>query len=172
MVEEELLWLGERASECDQVVELGSWKGRSAFVLGTYVKGTCICIDTFNGTTGENTVGGPYEEALLENGNAIFRQFMENTCDLQACSKITVMRCCGEDACKLLIGKRFDMIFIDAAHDFDSVVKDITMFKPLVKPGGILCGHDYFHHRMAEAVLAAGIAKDGLVGSIWWKKLL
>lgn len=35
-------------------------------------------------------------------------------------------------------------VFIDAAHDRDSVLADIRAFAPKVAPGGILAGHDYF----------------------------
>ena len=37
----------------------------------------------------------------------------------------------------------FDMVFIDADHTDDAVKKDITLWKPLVRKGGILSGHDY-----------------------------
>jgi predicted O-methyltransferase YrrM len=37
----------------------------------------------------------------------------------------------------------FDFVFIDADHSFKAVVKDIVVWHPKVKPGGLLCGHDY-----------------------------
>ncbi len=40
---------------------------------------------------------------------------------------------------------RYDMVFIDAGHDYDNALADINAWWPLVRDGGILCGHDYQH---------------------------
>ena len=41
----------------------------------------------------------------------------------------------------------FDMVYIDASHFYEEVLKDIRAWKPKVRPGGILGGHDYVHRR-------------------------
>ena len=38
----------------------------------------------------------------------------------------------------------FDFIYIDAAHDYDSVVEDLNAWWPKLKEDGIFSGHDYF----------------------------
>lgn len=38
---------------------------------------------------------------------------------------------------------QFDLIYIDAAHDYISVAYDLRIWWPKVKKGGILSGHDY-----------------------------
>lgn len=39
----------------------------------------------------------------------------------------------------------FDLVFIDALHDYPSVRADIEAWWPLVRSGGVLAGHDYNH---------------------------
>lgn len=38
-----------------------------------------------------------------------------------------------------------DLVFIDARHDYDSVVEDIRLWWPKVRVGGIMSGHDFNH---------------------------
>lgn len=43
--------------------------------------------------------------------------------------------------------RAFDLAYIDAAHDAQSVANDLRAYSRLVAPGGVLCGHDYGHRR-------------------------
>jgi len=36
-----------------------------------------------------------------------------------------------------------DLVYIDGAHDYKSVVADINLVTPLIKRGGYIAGHDY-----------------------------
>ena len=38
-------------------------------------------------------------------------------------------------------------VFIDADHTYEAVKHDIEKSWPLIRPGGLLCGHDYGHPR-------------------------
>lgn len=65
-----------------------------------------------------------------------------------------------------------DLIFIDGAHDYDSVAQDIATWLGRLKPGGILAGHDFNHrwpsvHRaVADSfnLMRVMVAPD----SVWW----
>jgi len=37
----------------------------------------------------------------------------------------------------------FDLVFLDARHDFGSVIEDISYWRGKVKKGGVLTGHDW-----------------------------
>jgi predicted O-methyltransferase YrrM len=36
-----------------------------------------------------------------------------------------------------------DFVFIDADHGFDAVLADLRAWSAVVRPGGLVCGHDY-----------------------------
>lgn len=49
----------------------------------------------------------------------------------------------GEVAVQHFEDGSLDAIYIDACHSFDCVQKDIKMWRPKLKPGGLLSGHDF-----------------------------
>ncbi|MDB5387661.1 MAG: hypothetical protein JWM11_3307 [Planctomycetaceae bacterium] len=41
-------------------------------------------------------------------------------------------------------GTVLDSVFIDGSHEYEHVMADIQAWRALVKPGGLICGHDYW----------------------------
>jgi len=58
-------------------------------------------------------------------------------------SQLKVMKLTSAEAALLFPKQYFDLVFIDADHSYDSIKEDIYLWKPLVRKGGILSGHDY-----------------------------
>ena len=50
------------------------------------------------------------------------------------------------DALNDIPDSSLDFVYIDANHTFESVSEDIAGWTTKVKGGGIVSGHDYFHH--------------------------
>ena len=50
------------------------------------------------------------------------------------------------------ITRKFDIVWIDADHSYESVARDIDLYRNKVKPGGIICGHDYDWPEVHRAV--------------------
>lgn len=171
MSDQELLWLSEQSAKCDVVLELGSWKGRSTVAMALNARRCCISIDTFNGSKDKDgNWDGGHEEALLDGGDRIYTQFMRNTWDLQCAGKLISFRCRGESGAALVrdLWQKVDCAFIDAAHNADDVFRDIELFRPLVRSGGILCGHDWFWSGLQSGIERAGVRNPQLCDSIWW----
>lgn len=56
---------------------------------------------------------------------------------------IMIMRSTSFDAAKTFPDSSLDFVYIDACHQYESVLEDITIWSRKVKEGGILSGHDY-----------------------------
>ena len=54
-----------------------------------------------------------------------------------------ILRMTSEEAAKIIPKKTLDFCYIDANHSYDGVVKDLELWIPKIKIGGIICGHDF-----------------------------
>jgi SAM-dependent methyltransferase len=59
--------------------------------------------------------------------------------------RLEMLRSTSLEAAAKLADQKFDLVFLDAGHDHQSVLEDIDAWWPLVRDGGFLCGHDYQH---------------------------
>jgi predicted O-methyltransferase YrrM len=146
MSEEDLRWLATEAANHNVIIEIGSWKGRSATAMANTTPGYVVCIDHFNGSDNEPTA--TLKEAKDAGIDGIFKQFLENTKQLRIDGKLHFVRKASEDLTfedirtYLHVGKA-DMIFIDANHAYEHVMREIEFAKKIVKRGGIISGHDF-----------------------------
>lgn len=150
-----LKWLAEQVSECERVVELGTFRGRSAVAILDNSDAHLWCVDTWN------------YKICTEKTLRIFEHNIIGQED-----RVTIMQMTTHKAARELAGKQFDMVFLDAAHAYHMVKQDILDWLPLVKSGGLLCGHDY-------GTKSVGVAQavDELIShfevyeSIWWRRM-
>lgn len=59
--------------------------------------------------------------------------------------RVEFLRMTSLDAAKHLAHQPelFDVVFIDAGHDYENAMADIAAWWPHVREGGFLCGHDF-----------------------------
>lgn len=57
--------------------------------------------------------------------------------------QLRIFRLSSLEAASLFPKEYFDLVFIDACHFYEDVIADIRAWRPLVKKGGRLTGHDY-----------------------------
>lgn len=58
-------------------------------------------------------------------------------------SKVKMLEMTSESALSVVKDDELDFIFIDGAHDYDSVLFDCTNWWSKVRTGGLFSGHDY-----------------------------
>lgn len=177
---EELLWLAQRATAAKVTVEVGSWRGRSTKALSVATNGVVYALDHWNGSVNDATSTQAKEE-----GN-IFEQFKQNCASEIKSGRLKPVNIdhdrpvmiAGEEALTLKDGTivtRPDFVFIDGGHEYAEVKRDIEHWLPLVKPGGILSGHDYTdlsHPGVKQAVDEIfGDKKKAGNGSIWYVEI-
>jgi predicted O-methyltransferase YrrM len=158
----ELNWLHKTAGEMDSIVEIGSWKGRSTHALLSGCKGKVIAVDTWKGTPGE--AGQPFIDA--ESRDVFTEDFMKNVGEFP---NLEPMRMTSLEAAALIPDKSVDMVFIDGAHNYESVRDDIEAWLP--KARKLICGHDYQWHGVQEAVTERFGGAFDTAETIWVKRL-
>ncbi len=146
MTAEELAWLRTIASSCGVIVEFGSWKGRSTLALCESTKGVVFAVDHFQGSAAE--LATHHAELSTREGQAqVKKEFLFNL-DLHIRNgRLFLLQGRTGDADEvlgpILAHRKADMVFIDADHAEEAVLDDFRCGWSLLRPGGILCGHDY-----------------------------
>lgn len=59
--------------------------------------------------------------------------------------RLTMMQTVSSAAVQQVPDGSVDLVFIDAAHDYQGCLEDIRLWLPKVREGGILAGHDFQH---------------------------
>lgn len=135
------------------VCEVGSHIGCSGSVFAYYCKHV-YCIDI-------------WDYQLTE---ILFDEWMRGF------DNVTKIKSKSVDASHTFSDGFFDFVYVDAAHDYNSVKDDIEHWIHKVKKGGILGGHDYSPVQLGNEVIKAindTIGKPDKVyeDSSWIKKL-
>ena len=156
-----------------KVLEVGTWLGRSlAAIMPTAIKHDIevTCVDTWQGSPGAQT------KKAIAAGLKPFEAFKANMQFLGFWGKFTIQRTTSVAAAKHYTDGFFDLVFIDANHDYDAVHADIEAWMPKVKPGGLLLGHDYYTTAnnpfpgVRQAVKELCLP-DRVDDSLWWKEI-
>jgi len=158
----------EKFSGPSHFVEIGSYKGRSSSYMAVEIVNsgksiTFDCVDTWQGSE-EHQQGQSFEDSDVVN-NQLYEVFISNMKSVEG--YYNAKRMSSIEAAETYLDNSLDFVFIDAAHDYDSVKQDIISWLPKVKKGGIISGHDYPHSPVRQAVNEL-LTKVGFIGACWW----
>lgn len=141
-------------------IEVGSWEGRSTIALANAIYPQIIhAVDWWHGSKPD----GYYYET---EDRDVYLSFLENMTQYTA-GNYAVHRMRWEYFAHQW-DKPIKFIFIDAEHTYQSVYDNIQWARTLLVPGGIICGDDFGHPPVANAVKDALGTVD--TNFIWrWK---
>ena len=122
-------------------VEVGVWKGMSAAYMAVKIinSGKNIKFDCVDYWEYVDYLPDDIEKELFPEN--LYDTFLKNIEPVKHI--INPIKELSWDGAKHYEDKSLDFIFIDAAHDYESVKKDINAWFPKLKPTGIIAGHDY-----------------------------
>ena len=155
----------------DIFVEIGSWKGRSACAMAVNIINSnkdikFYCVDTWEGSA-EHQKGGSNEDIDIINGR-LLEIFNKNTEPVR--KVINIVKKLSIEAAKDFDDHSLSFVYIDASHEYESVVNDLNAWYPKVKKGGILAGHDWDWASVKKAVKNFCVVNDlKVTGSTSWK---
>jgi hypothetical protein len=119
-----------------RILEVGSWVGESAIAMASAApaESVVVCVDNFGGNSGDHlgALAASYGRDRLR------KTFWQNTDGLP----IRLVEMPSADAAEI-DWRPFDLIFIDANHDYPMVRRDIQIWQRHLHRQGILSGHDY-----------------------------
>jgi hypothetical protein len=151
--------------------EIGVWKGElSEILLREFPELNLLMVDPWlenpdDPITIRTSVLDAKNEAVRRANAYWNRTTVAETTSLQAAAEAAVR------------AYKYNFVFIDACHQYQYVREDVRAWYPLVRPGGILCGHDYRGNRpkkwgVVEAVNEfageLGVAVNREPGNVWW----
>jgi len=150
-----VLWERARAVPAGgRIVEIGSYRGRSAIVLayGAAGAGAVVAIDPHAGNDrGPRQIRGTSEEGAAD--NAAFRANLERAGVADA---VRHLRRASREALDDVPGQ-VDLLYVDGAHRFGPARDDIVRWGRRVRPGGTLLVHDAFSSIGVTAALLSAL---------------
>ncbi|XP_051122688.1 uncharacterized protein LOC127245714 [Andrographis paniculata] len=132
------------------IVEVGTFLGASATHMAGLTRRLgletqIICIDDFRGWPGY--IDQKNSLKMVNGDVLLLYQFMKNVMNANATESIVFLPFSAGTALRGLCdwGVYGDLVEVDAAHDFHSAWADINLAYRVLRPDGVLFGHDYFN---------------------------
>lgn len=155
----ELKWLYNAAKDMSNIVEVGSWKGKSTDALLAGCPGIVWAVDHFKGSPTERD--NFHKEATEKDVSKIFLENVGHYDNLK------LLKMDSLEAAKRFKDKSVDMVFLDGGHEYEEIKADIKAWLPKVKR--LICGHDYGGG--IERAVSEILGDVSIMGLIWIKPI-
>jgi hypothetical protein len=154
------------------MVEVGAWLGKSTAYLAAKVPRLFV-VDTWKGSCGTDEKSDrDMAGTLARNGGDIFLCFLYNMRKCGVITNIVPLRMLSVEAAEFFKDESISFCFIDGAHDYHSVLTDISVWMKKIRRGGVIAGHDYDNSwpdviRAVDDILGKSFS---LKGNVWWRE--
>jgi len=137
-------------------VEVGVFMGDFSEIILTYKPKKLFLIDSWasSATSGDTIYAaelGKCHQTDFDKWETDVRERFKDD------KRVEIIKNYSVDAAKQFKDKSLDWIYIDAAHHYEAVLKDLNAWIPKVKMGGYLCGDDF---------LINGIHRYGVIEAV------
>jgi predicted O-methyltransferase YrrM len=143
-------------------VEVGTFSGENAVVMSQYFK-SVVTVDPWMNGYDKDDHASNADMAEVE------KKYFDRIKDLK---NISHLKLTSLDASGKFADASLDFVYLDGDHQTEAVVADIDAWKPKVRSGGILAGHDINMEKVYNALnqrlngVAAKLFKDSSWGVI------
>lgn len=151
---EESAWLYNAARGCKRIVEIGSFRGKSAVILAkgsADVGGQLVCIDPHINATG-------MEKTKFSKDD--HDAFLSTVQKHGVADRITKLVATSAEALAAYDGVPIDLLWIDGDHSYEGVKFDLAAWKKHVRVGGTIAAHDYTHDEPVRRAWREEITQD------------
>lgn len=158
---EELAWLADKARLSLNILEIGSWAGRTSRALAENTKGSFTSIDTWEGDAGRDGL-------ILDPSLAVYALPVFDF-NMSGLNNVRRFRMSSTEAESILSEESFDMIFLDVSYEESALASEISRWIPMLSESGIMCGLEYGGMPGVKKALklSAPMARPARVGKIW-----
>lgn len=141
-----------------KILEIGSWKGRSAINIARLCQeaglddAVIVCVDTWLGSsefwTDHNDPERYLSLGLVHGYPSVYYTFLSNVVHHGFQNCIVPFPVSSNVAATFFKyhSVEFDLVYVDASHEYAEVMSDIRNFWPLVADGKVMFGDDFDYH--------------------------
>ena len=151
-------WANESGAN-GSAVEVGTFSGENAVVMAQYFK-SVVTVDPWANGYDKDDHASNADMAEVE------KKYFERIKDLK---NISHLKLTSLEGAKEFKDESLDFVYLDGDHQTDAVVADIDAWKPKVRKGGILAGHDInmekVHNALKQRLM--GITAKVFTDSSW-----
>lgn len=132
-----------QGNDGDCFVEIGTFKGRSAAYMGVEIINSGKDIKFY---TVDHFLGSPQEGATalnLDEDVVAGRLYEVARQNLSPLSSVVNVICCKSTQAPSKVNRPVNFLFIDGAHDYQSVKEDLDAWLPMMTVNGVVAGDDW-----------------------------